>query len=76
MTFRNAWELTRKVCRDAFTERDGASYCAGRFMGVGAAVATVHKFMVVSTAPDYVGFGTCIAAIIAAIAAKNFSEKE
>ena len=72
----NIWVLSKKFVKDQLTERDGTSFCLGRFVGAGAAVTTIHKFLTVSGTPDYVGFGTCIAAIIAAIAAKNFSEKE
>jgi hypothetical protein len=70
-----AWEWIKKFVRDQMTERDGTSYCAGRSIGVVSAAVACYKFAVLPT-PDYVSFGTCIGAIIAAIAAKNWTERE
>lgn len=63
-----------KLFKDLFTERDGVSYCLGRFIAFAAAVEMIYKFTD-SSHIDYQGFAVGICAIIASIAAKNMSEK-
>jgi len=62
-----------KVITDIFTERDGASWDAGRVLGVVAGMVATFRFG--RDGGSLQDFGVCIAAIIAAIAAKNASEK-
>ena len=65
----------KKLIIDWFTENDGTSWCIGRAIGFTAAAEMLYKFIVTS-AVDYISFSGGIAAIIAAIAAKNFSERK
>jgi hypothetical protein len=60
--------------RNLFTERDNVSWCIGRVIGAGAGFESMIRFWQTQT-PDFIGFATAIGAIIAAIAAKNYSEK-
>jgi len=64
-----------KLLNDWFTERDNISFCLGRAIGGASGAAAIYKFLTATGAPDFVSFGTCAGAIIAAIAAKNWSEK-
>lgn len=64
-----------KWFKDWFTERDGESWCLGRALGAAGAVEMFWKYATAS-APDHVGFATGLAAIIAAVAAKNWSERQ
>lgn len=61
--------------KDWFTEDNGTSYCIGRAIGAASAAVMLYKF-VANTGADYIGFAAGIAAIIAAVAAKNFSERK
>jgi len=64
-----------KVIKDWFTENDGVSWCLGRAIGFAAFCEMGYKFI---TTPDvnWVSFAGGVSAIIAAIAAKNYSEKK
>ena len=64
-----------KLIRDWFTEDDGKSWCIGRAVGFAAFSIASYKFIVAGLA-DFIGFGTLTATIIAAIAAKNYSERK
>ena len=64
-----------KFITDLFTERDGTSFCIGRVLGAAAIVEMMVKFADVAHV-DYQGFAIGVAALIAALAAKNYSEKE
>lgn len=57
-----------------FTEADNATFCIVRALGGTAGVAMIYKF-IESPASDYQGFAVGIAAICAAVALKNASEK-
>jgi|WetSurMetagenome_2_1015567.scaffolds.fasta_scaffold493339_2 hypothetical protein len=65
----------KKLITDWFTENDGTSWCIGRAMGFVAFGVASYKFIIAATA-DFIGFGTLTATIIAAVAAKNFSERK
>lgn len=56
-----------------FTENDGISWCPVRIIGALGAVEMMVKYYQVAS-PDHIGFGTGFAAVLAAIAAKNFTE--
>lgn len=60
--------------RQWMTERDNATFCAARALLVTSGVEMMVRFWQ-APAPDYQSFGTAIAALGVAIAAKNFSEK-
>lgn len=62
------------IIKQWLTERDNATYCAARALMVVAGIEMMVKFW---TAPqyDWQSFGTAIAALGVAIAAKNYSEK-
>lgn len=64
-----------KLIRDWFTEDDGVSWCIGRAIGFAASVELMYKFAI-TDALDYISFGAAICAIIAAVAAKNLSERK
>lgn len=64
-----------KFLQDLFTERDGVSFCLGRIAGAAAIIEMIIKFADV-THVDYTGFAQGVAMIIAAIAAKNYTEKQ
>ena len=64
-----------KFITDLFTERDDTTWCVGRILGSAAIIEMMVKFANVNHV-DYIGFATGIAALIAAIAVKNYSEKE
>ena len=61
--------------KQLFTERDGVNWCIGRVLGGAAIIEMMVKFADVSHV-DYQGFAVGVAALIAAIAAKNYSEKD
>ena len=61
--------------KNLFTERDGVSWCIGRVMGAAAIIEMMVKFSDVNHV-DYQGFAIGVAALIAAIAAKNLSERD
>ncbi len=67
-----------KIFKDWFTDSTGQNYSGTKMIGFSAAVAMTYRFVtvVVPTAPDYVGYGTGISLIIAALAAKHFVEKQ
>ncbi|MHB0965335.1 MAG: hypothetical protein ACYC36_02665 [Bellilinea sp.] len=64
-----------KWFKDFFTERDGTSWDLARFMGCSAFCELSYKFFT-SANTDWQGFAIGIGAIMAGVAAKNFSEKE
>jgi hypothetical protein len=64
-----------KWFRDFFTERDGVSWCLGRAIGLVAFGEISYQFITTGS-KDWQGFCIGVAALIAAVAAKNFSEKE
>lgn len=61
-----------------FTARDGVSYSLTKLVGLSAASAMIYKFVTVQSElpTDYSGFGTGIALLMAALAAKYMVEKE
>ena len=65
----------KKFMRDLFTEDDGISWCIGRTIGFAAACVLIYKF-IVAIPVDHQGFAIGIAAIIASVAAKNYSERK
>jgi hypothetical protein len=71
----SVWEFLKKVPRDTFTERDGKSYCIGRFIGAGAWAAATYAFLKAPT-PDFIGYSAAVGAIISAVAFKNISERD
>lgn len=64
----------RGIIRQLLTERDNVTYCVARAMMVAAGIEMMIRFWL---APhyDWQSFGTAIAALGVAIAAKNYSEK-
>lgn len=69
-------ELFQKIgksIKDALTETDG-SWCLGRTLALIAGSIMLYKFAQ-STHADYQGFAIGISAIIASLAAKNYSER-
>lgn len=64
----------RKLITDWFTERDGTSWCIGRAMAAAAFASMIFKFIQASSA-DFQGFAIGVAAVIAAVAGKNYSER-
>jgi hypothetical protein len=64
-----------KWFKDFFTENDGQSWDLARFMGFAAFVEMSYKFLV-SGNFDWQGFAIGVSAIIAGVAAKNWSEKK
>lgn len=63
-----------KFLTDCFTERDGTSWCMGRSIGFLAFAEMMYKFFQ-SSSVDFQGFAIGVSSIIAAVAAKNFSER-
>ena len=63
------------VWQNWFTERDNSSYCIVRALMSAGAISMIYKFVVMAT-PSFQDFGVGLAAIGAAIAAKNWSEKD
>jgi hypothetical protein len=59
--------------KQAFTENDGTSWCVVRIMGGIAGIEMMVRYYLFAV-PDHSNFGIGISAILAAIAAKNFSE--
>jgi hypothetical protein len=64
-----------EVIKNWLTEADNATYCIVRAISATAAGEMLYTF-IMSSAHDYMNFGTGIAAIGAAIAAKNLSERK
>jgi hypothetical protein len=65
---------TENPFKQMLTENDGISWCIGRALGTVAGLEMMIKFAI-EVKPDFIGFGTGLCAIIAAIAAKNYSER-
>jgi len=63
-----------KFLQDLFTERDGVSFCIGRVLGGAAIIEMMVKFADINHV-DYQSFAIGVAALIGALAAKNYSEK-
>ena len=64
-----------QVIKDCFTERDGVSWCWARIASAPALGAMIYKFTMASP-PDYANFAGGFAAVMAAIAFKNMSERD
>ncbi len=58
---------------DVLTARNGVDYSLTKIMGISAGITMIVKFWQLTT-PDFLGFATGIAAIMAALAAKYFTE--
>jgi hypothetical protein len=63
-----------KVIHDCFTERDNATWCWVRISSLPTLGTMLYKF-VITGSPDYQNFAIGVAAIMAAVAFKNQSEK-
>jgi len=64
-----------KFFKDLFTERDGVSWCLGRVMAAAAFGEMSYKFLTGSNL-DWQSFAIGVSALIASVAAKNYSEKK
>ena len=60
---------------DLLTARNGVDYSLTKLMGISAGITMIVKFWQLPT-PDFQGFAIGISAIMAALAAKYYSEGE
>jgi len=67
--------MMKKLITDWFTENDGSSWCIGRAMGAVAFLALLEQFIRLGD-KDWQSFGISVSTIIAAVAAKNWSERK
>jgi hypothetical protein len=65
----------KKLIIDMFTEDDGVSWCIGRIMGFMAFLTLLEQFVRLGD-KDWQSFGISVASLIAAVAAKNWSERK
>lgn len=63
------------IINNIFTARDNQSVSLTKLVGIGAAITMCYKFATGDSA-DYSGFGTGIALLMTALAAKYMAEKE
>jgi len=68
-------EKLAAIINNIFTARDNQSVSLTKLVGIGAAITMCYKFAI-SDSADFIGFGTGISLLMAALAAKYMVEKE
>ena len=64
-----------KFLKDIFTSRDNSTYSMSKIIGVAGATAMVIQFIRAGSI-DFQGFGIGLSTLIAALAAKAFTDKK
>lgn len=64
-----------KMLKDIFTSKDNQTFSMSKLAAFAAVFAMIYQFIKMSSI-DFQGFGVAVSALIAALAAKSFTDKD